>query len=88
MRLEAELIAAAGLKLSTRPRHREWMETLHARPLGDSHAERLLLANLVGWISIEGRVPGRFPDLARRATNTGSPAQITLELSERALAGG
>ena len=88
MRLEAELVAAAGLKLSTRPRHREWLDRLNARALGDSHAERLLLANLVGWTVVEGRVPGRFPDLARRAANPGSPAQIALELTERALAGG
>jgi DNA-binding CsgD family transcriptional regulator len=88
MRLEAELVAAAGLKLSTRPRQRDWLERLHARQLGDSHAERLVLANLVGWTLIEGRVPGHFPDLARRTANAGSPAQITLELAVRALADG
>ncbi len=88
MRLEAELIAVAGLKLSTRPRQREWLERLHARALGDSPVERLLLANLVGSTVIEGSVPGRFPDLAQRAAKPGSPAQIALELSERALARG
>jgi DNA-binding CsgD family transcriptional regulator len=88
MRLEAELVAAAGLKLSTRPRQREWLDRLHARPLGDSHAERLLLANLVCSTVLEGRTPGRFADLARRAGKAGSPAQITRELVERALAGG
>lgn len=88
MRLEAELVAAAGLKLSTRPRHRVWMDRLHARPLGDSHGESLLLANLVAWTAIEGRTPGRFPDIARRATKAGSPAQIIYELAERALGAG
>jgi DNA-binding CsgD family transcriptional regulator len=89
MRLEAELIGAAGLKLSTRPRQREWLDRLHARPLGDSPAERLLLATLVSATILEGRVPGRFPDLARRADKKGgSPAQIALELAERALADG
>ena len=88
MRLEAQLVCAAGLKLSTRPRQREWLETLHARPLGDSPAERALLANLTAWTTLEGKVPGRFPDLARRTRKAGSPAQITLELTERALASG
>jgi DNA-binding CsgD family transcriptional regulator len=88
MRLEAQLVCASGLKLSTRPRQREWLDRLHARPLGDTPAERVLLANLIGWTSLEGRVPGRFPDLARRTRNAGSPADITLELTERALADG
>jgi hypothetical protein len=56
--------------------------------LGDSHAERLLLTNLVAWTATEGRTPGHFPDLARRGAITGSPAQITRELAERALGGG
>jgi DNA-binding CsgD family transcriptional regulator len=88
MRLEAHLVAAAGLKLSTRPRQREWLDRLHAQPLGDSPAERLLLGNLVAWTLLEGRVPGRFVDLARRGAKAGSPAQIALELTKRALAGG
>ena len=88
MRLEAELISAAGLKLSTRPRQREWLRRVHARTLGDSHGERLLLANLVSWTVAEGHVPGAFADLDRRTVQTGSPAQIALELTERALAGG
>ena len=88
MRLEAELISAAGLKLSTRPLQREWLRRVRARTLGDGHGERLLLANLVCWTVAEGRVPGEFADLCRRAARTGSPAQIALELTERALAGG
>ena len=88
MRLEAQLVCAAGLKLSTRPRQREWLDTLHARPLGDSPAERVLLANLTAWTALEGRVPGRFPDLARRTRKGGSPAEIIRQLAERALAEG
>jgi DNA-binding CsgD family transcriptional regulator len=88
MRLEAELIAAAGLKLSTRQRQREWLDRLHARPLGDTHGERLLLANLVGWTAIEGLGARHFPDLARRVANEGSPAQIAGQIAERALANG
>lgn len=84
-RLEAELVAAAGLKLSTRPLQRAWLEILHARQLGDSHAERLLLANLVAWTAIEGRVPGHFPHLAPHADKPGSPAQITRQVAERAM---
>jgi DNA-binding CsgD family transcriptional regulator len=88
MRLEAELVVAAGQKLSTRPLQREWLDRLHARALGNTRAERLLLLNLVASTVIEGRVPGRFPDLARRTGGGGSPAEIALELTERALADG
>ena len=88
MRLEAELVVAAGLKLSTRSLHRKWLETLHARSFGDDHAERALLATLVGWTVIEGRVPGRFADLARRAGVAGPPEHIAGILTERALANG
>ena len=88
MRLEAQLITAAGLKLSTRPLQREWLRRVRARTLGDTHGERLLLANLVCWTIAEGHIPGVFDDLDRRAEQDGSPAQITLELTERALAGG
>ena len=87
-RLEAELVAAAGLKLSTRPLQSAWLEILHARQLGDSHADRLLLANLVAWTAVEGRVPGHFPDLAMHADKPGSPAQITRQVAELALSDG
>ena len=61
MRLEAQLIAAASLKLSTRGRHREWIEKLHGRALGESYAERLLLVNLVSSTLKKGVSPATFP---------------------------
>lgn len=88
MRLEAQLLAAAGLKLSTRPLHRERMESVYPRALGDDPAERLLLANLADWTLTEGRVPGRFPDLARHAGVDGPPAAVARRVAERAIAGG
>ena len=87
MRLEAQLVAAAGLKLSTRGQHRTWIEKLHRRTLDGAYAERLLLLNLVSSTLREGVVPGHFPDLARRAAEQGSPAQIVRKLSDYALAG-
>jgi DNA-binding CsgD family transcriptional regulator len=88
MRLEAHLLAAAGLKLSTRPLHRQRMDGLYPRPLGDGPAERLLLANLASWTHLEGHTPGRFSDLARHARGDGTPADVARRVAERAIAGG
>lgn len=87
MRLEAQVLAAAGLKLSTRALHRERMNRLYARPLGDGPAERLLLANLADWTLIEGATP-RLSDLARHARADGSPVEAARQVAERAIAGG
>ena len=40
MRLEAQLLAAAGLKLSTRPLHLERLSRVYPRRLGDEPADR------------------------------------------------
>jgi DNA-binding CsgD family transcriptional regulator len=88
MCLEAQLLAAAGLKLSTRALHRQRMEVVYRRALGDGPGERLLLANLADWTLIEGRAPGRFPDLARHAGADGPPAEVARRVAERAIAGG
>ena len=87
MRLEAQVLAAAALKLSTRPLHRERMDRLYPRPLGDGPAERLLLANLANWTLLEGH-PGRLSDLARHARADGSPGDVARRVAERAIAGG
>jgi DNA-binding CsgD family transcriptional regulator len=88
MRLEAQMLAAAALKLSTRPLHSRRIDRLYPRQLGDSPAERLLLANLASWTLLEGRTPGRFPDLARHAGGGGPPADVARRVAERAIAGG
>jgi DNA-binding CsgD family transcriptional regulator/RecA/RadA recombinase len=87
-RLEAQLLAGAGLKLSTRPLQVDRLTSVYARPLGDEPADRLLLANLAGWTLIDGRTPGRFADLARHAGAPGSPTEVACRVAERALAGG
>jgi hypothetical protein len=87
-RLEAHLLAAAGLKLSTRPLQVDRLNDVYSSPLGDEPADRLLLANLANWTLIDGRVPGRFADLARHAGASGSPAEVACRVAERALAGG
>ena len=88
MRLEAHLLAAAGLKLSTRPLQVERMDSVYQRRLGDEPADRLLLANLANWTLIEGCVPGRFDDLARHAPAGGSPADLACQVAERAIGSG
>ena len=88
MRLEAQLLAAGGLKLSTRPLQAERMNTVYPRRLGDEPADRLLLANLANWTLMAGRVPGRFEELARHAGAAGTPAEVAYRVAERAIAGG
>ncbi len=88
MLLEAQLLAAAGLKLSTRPLQAERIDAVYPRRLSDEHADRLLLANLAHWTLIDGRTPGRFEDLARHAGTSGSPTEISCRLAERAIADG
>ena len=85
---EAQLLAAAGLKLSTRPLHLERLSRVYQRTLGDEPADRLLLANLATWTLIEGRTRGRFEDLARHAGTFGSPVELARRVAERAIAGG
>lgn len=88
MRLEARLLAAAGLKLSTRPLQLERLNSVYPRRLGDQPADRLLLANLAHWTLVDGRAPGRFADLAKHAGAAGSPAELGRRVAERALADG
>ena len=88
MRLQAQLLAAAALKLSTWPLHRERLDAVYPMRLGDGPAERLLLASLAEWTLTAGSVPGRFPDLARHAGGDGPPAEVARRVAERAIAGG
>ena len=88
MRLEAQLLAAAGLKLATRPLHAQRIDGLYARALGDQPADRLLLGNLALWTLIDGRTPGRFHDLAKHARQAGSPADVARLVARRAIADG
>jgi DNA-binding CsgD family transcriptional regulator len=88
MRLEAQLLAAAGLKLSTRPLQVERIKDVYARRLGDEPPERLLLANLAYWTLIDGRNLRQFEHLARHAGGGGPPAAVACLTAERALAGG
>ncbi|MGH2883017.1 MAG: ATP-binding protein, partial [Solirubrobacteraceae bacterium] len=88
MRLEAELLAAAGLKLSTRALQVERMKDVYPRRLGDELAERLLLANLAYWTLLDGRDLRQFEDLAGHVGGTGPPAAVACLAAERALAGG
>ena len=88
MRLEAQLLAGAGLKLSTRRVQNERMNAVYPRRLGDEPADRLLLANLANWTLLDGRNPGRFEDLARHAGAAGTPAEVACRVADRAIAGG
>jgi len=88
MRLEARLLAAAGLKLSTRRLHAERLDGVFARSLGEDDAASLLLINLAFWTLIEGRMPGRFEDLAVHSGGGGCPADVAGRVVQRALADG
>ena len=88
MRLEARLLAAAGLKLSTRRLHAERLDGVFARSLGENDAVRLLLINLAFWTLLEGRTPGRFQDLAVHVGGGGRPAEVAGRVAHRALADG
>jgi DNA-binding CsgD family transcriptional regulator len=88
MRLEAQLLAAAGLKLSTRTLQLERLNGVYRRRLGDRPPDRLLLATLAHWTLIDGRTPGRFEDLAKHVGTAGSPAELACRAAERALADG
>jgi DNA-binding CsgD family transcriptional regulator/tetratricopeptide (TPR) repeat protein len=65
--LEAQLLGAAALHLSTRPAHREHLRRVNAMTLGDSPTERQLLANLALWNSSEGARASVVKHLAERA---------------------
>jgi DNA-binding CsgD family transcriptional regulator len=88
MRLEAQLLAGGGLKLSTRPLQAERMNAVYPRRLGHAPADRLLLANLAHWTLMDARTPGRFEDLARQARTSGPPAEVACRVAERAIADG
>lgn len=88
MRLEARLLAAAGLKLSTRRLHVERLDGVFARSLGEDDAASLLLINLAFWTLLEGRTPGRFEDLAVHVGGGGCPADVAGRVAQRALADG
>ena len=87
MRLEARLLAAAGLKISTRRLHAERLNGVFARSLGEDDAARLLLINLAFWTPFEGRTPGRFEDLAVHV-GSGCPADVAGRVVLRAMADG
>src|SRR6185312_7080987 len=65
--LEAQLIGAAALHLSTRPTHRTHLERLDPERLGDSPTERELLANVALWRCSEGVPAGVIQPIAERA---------------------
>ena len=88
MRLEAHLLAASGLKLSTRSIHLERIDGVYATSLGDDPGARLLLANLALWTLIDGRTPGRFDDLAVHVGAAQSPADAVRRVAERAIGDG
>ena len=88
MRLDAHLLAAAGLKLSTRPIHIERIDRLYPTPLGDDPAARLVLANLAFWTLIDGRTPDDLDDLAAHADGARSPADAVRRVAQRAIGDG
>lgn len=65
--LEAQLLGAAALHLSTRPAHRRHLGRLRDREFGESPTERQLLANLALWTSSEGARAAVVKDQAERA---------------------
>ena len=65
--LEAQLIGAAALHLSTRPTHREHLDRLDPERLGDSPTERELLANVALWRCSEGAPASVVQSIAERA---------------------
>jgi DNA-binding CsgD family transcriptional regulator/tetratricopeptide (TPR) repeat protein len=69
--LEAQLLGAAALHLSTRPAHREHLARVRELELGDSPTERELLANLALWGSSEGEPASVVLALAERALAAG-----------------
>lgn len=87
MRLEAHLLAAAGLKLSTRRTHIDRLDDVYRRTFEDGPAARLLLANLGLWTVLEGS-RRRFQDLAAHATGAGPPTEIARRVAERAIGDG
>lgn len=65
--LEAQLIGAAALDLSTRPTHRQHLDRLDPDRLGDSPTERELLANVALWRCSEGLPASVVQPIAERA---------------------
>jgi ATP/maltotriose-dependent transcriptional regulator MalT len=71
-RLEAELLAAARLGISTRPLVSERLESLRERVGGHGPAERVLLANLAYEAVIQGEPAEHAAELAVRALGGGT----------------
>jgi DNA-binding CsgD family transcriptional regulator len=70
--LEAQLIGVSAQQLSTREVHARHFERVRARALGDSPAERQLLAHLAHWTGIAGDAPASvLRTLAERAAAEG-----------------
>lgn len=69
--LEAQVLGAASLLLSTRPAHREHFAHVRAQALGDSPPERMLLAQLALGLCSEGERASVVRDLAERALGGG-----------------
>jgi ATP/maltotriose-dependent transcriptional regulator MalT len=65
--LEAQLLAAGALHLSTRPVQLEHLNRVLTRELGDSPAERMLLANIALWTASAGERASVVRDRAERA---------------------
>jgi len=69
--LEAELLGAAALHLSTRAGHIEHLARVSARDLGDSPAERMLLAHVALWTSCAGERASVVRGMCERAVAGG-----------------
>jgi DNA-binding CsgD family transcriptional regulator len=65
--LEAQLLAAGALHLSTRGVQLEHLTRVQRRKLGDTPAERMLLANVALWTGSAGEHASVVHDLAERA---------------------
>jgi DNA-binding CsgD family transcriptional regulator len=65
--LEAQLLAAGALHLSTRPVQLEHLNRVIGRELGDSPSERMLLANIALWTASAGAPSSVVRDQAERA---------------------
>jgi DNA-binding SARP family transcriptional activator/DNA-binding CsgD family transcriptional regulator len=69
--LEASLLGFAALQLSTRPAHRRHLARVREQTLGDSHTERMLLAQVACWSCSEGQRADVVRALAERALADG-----------------
>lgn len=65
--LEADLLGAAALHLSTRPAHIEHLARVCALDLGDSPTERMLLAHVAMWTACAGQPASVVREMCERA---------------------